>query len=546
MEKYKGNKDPFIYALFTQKDKEEAVKVLEYLDSKNYKLTYEENKAEDCIKRSSDVLLFLSNEALNDEKLLNEVSLASKINKTIIAIFLEDTKLTPGLSLMLGQTQGIMKYQLDDEQFKEKLDNSKALNQMEISEQQKAAGKKQSLVLTVSIAALALIATVLLIFKPFASNSALLQQLGISGNLNNIKKVYVYGEELRDDYEVANFILTNDGLNDMILLDNFTIDIGAIEDASDFAKMKNLEELCLSGNNIQSIEPLLSLKNLKLLDVSHNYGINLNGISKLSNLEVLNIAETDMEDFSELLELANLKTLYVSAGYVKSINDLGPHSFEIIPINTPVYTFDELKAALNEPNVHMVQIMNSIVIPEGETVTINKNVILNGIPLEESSDLTVDNYGTIIVYGSFEMGMCRRNNYGTIIIRKGGCYTGGMCESYTYGNFIIEEGGYQNHERGHSFFIEDGIYQNDGELAFGGGGEFRFRGGELINNGIFMWNLGDYGPFIYLESDNYTNNGKVYLRDNRGRGGFDNPTSREIDDSCVEISMGSINSYNAS
>ena len=223
MEKYKGNKEPFIYALFTQKDKEEALKVLEYLYSKNYKLTYEENKAEDCISRSSDVLLFLSNEALNDEKLLKEVSLASKLNKTIIAIFLEDTKLTPGLSMMLGQTQGIMKHQLDDEQFKEKLDNSEALNHMEISKQQKAAGKKQSLILTVSIAALALIAAIILIFKPFASNSALLQQLGISGNLNGIKKVYVYGEELRDDYEVANFILTSDGLNDMILLDNFTL-----------------------------------------------------------------------------------------------------------------------------------------------------------------------------------------------------------------------------------------------------------------------------------------------------------------------------------
>ena len=545
MEKYKGNKEPFIYALFTQKDKEETLKVLEYLYSKNYKLTYEENKAEDCISRSSDVLLFLSNEALNDEKLLKEVSLASKLNKTIIAIFLEDTKLTPGLSMMLGQTQGIMKHQLDDEQFKEKLDNSEALNHMEISKQQKAAGKKQSLILTVSIAALALIAAIILIFKPFASNSALLQQLGISGNLNDIKKVYVYGEELRDDYEVANFILTSDGLNDMILLDNFTLETGAIEDATDFAKMKNLEELCLSGNNIQSIEPLLSLKNLKLLDVSHNYGINLNGISNLSNLEVLNIAETDLEDFSELLDLPNLKTLYVSAGYLKAINDLGPHSFEVISINTPVYTFDELKAALNEPKVHMIQIMRSIEIPEGETVTINKNVILNGVPYEEASDLVVDNYGTIIIYGGFEMGMCRRNNYGTIIVKKDGCYTGGMCESYTYGNFIIEEGGYQNHERGHSFFIEDGLYRNDGQLTFGGGGEYRFRGGELINNGIFMWNLGDYGPGIYLESDNYTNNGKVYLRDNRGRGGFDNPSNRQVDDSCVEISMDSINSYNA-
>ncbi|MBQ1567838.1 MAG: hypothetical protein IIZ80_08130, partial [Erysipelotrichaceae bacterium] len=84
MEKYKGNKEPFIYALFAQSDREKAFEVLEYLSKKNYRLTYEENKAEDCISRSADVLLFLSNDALNDEKLLKEISIASKLNKTII------------------------------------------------------------------------------------------------------------------------------------------------------------------------------------------------------------------------------------------------------------------------------------------------------------------------------------------------------------------------------------------------------------------------------------------------------------------------------
>jgi hypothetical protein len=546
MEKYKGNKEPFIYALFCQKDKEEALKVLEYLSSKNYKLTYDEDKAEDCIARSSDVLLFLSNEALKEEKLLKEISLASKLNKTIISIFLEDTLLTPGLSMMLGQTQGIMKYQIDEQQFKEKLDNSEALKHMEVSEQQKAAGKKQSLLMSIGIAALAIIAAVLLIFKPFSSNSALLQQLGISGDLNSIKKVYVYGEEVRDDYEIAQFILTSDGLNDMILLQNNALDLGSIEDVTDFAKLKNLEELCLSGNNIHTIEPLLSLKNLKMLDISHNYGIDISGISALENLEVLNIAETEIEDITELKQLKNLKTLYVSADYLFMQKEtLSQLSAEVKTIDEPVYTFDELKAALNKADVHSVRIINSITIPEGETITVNKDVLLRGNPLGVAEDIVVDNYGTIIVYGGFEMGLCTRNNYGTIIIKDGGAYTGGMCNSYTYGTFTIEEGGTQIHERGHSFFIEDGIYTNNGEVVFGGGGDYHFNGGQLINNGIFMWNLGDYGPGIYLDSSNYTNNGKVYLRDHRGQG-MENPSSKDVDDSCVEISMNEIGSYNAS
>ncbi len=543
MEKYKGNKEPFIYALFAQSDREKAFEVLEYLSKRNYRLTYEENKAEDCISRSADVLLFLSNDALNDEKLLKEISIASKLNKTIISIFLEETKLTPGLSMMLGQTQGIMKYQLDDEGFKEKLDNSPALAHMEVTAQQKDAGKKQSLMMGVGMAALAVIAAVILIFKPFSSSSALLQQLGISGNLSSIKTLYVYGEETRDEYELPQFIITSDGLNDLILLDSITVDIGSIEDISDFSKITNLEELCISGNSIKTIEPILGLTRLRFLDISHNYGIDIRGISALENLEILNIAETEIEDISELEKLKNLKTLYVSSDYLEMQKEvLNELSAEVISIDEPAYTYEELKNALNRSDVHSVRIMNSITIPEGEVIDISKGTILRGFVTEAGPELIVDNYGTINIYGGFEMGLCTRNNYGSIIVKDGGVYTGGMCNSNTYGTFIIEKGGMQIHERGHSFRIQSGLYQNDGYLVFGGGGDFSFNDGEFINNGVIFWNLGDYGPGIYLNSGNYTDNGKIYLRDNRGK--QDNFSRYEIDDGCIAIEMSTINSYN--
>ena len=543
MEKYKGNKEPFIYALFSQSDKEEALKALEYLAGKNYRLTYEESRSEDCIGRSANVMLFLSNDTLSDEKLLKEISIASKLNKTIISIFLEETKLTPGLSMMLGQTQGIMKYQLDEEQFKQKLDNSPALAHMEVTAQQKEAGKKQSLMMGAGIALLAMIAAVILIFKPFSSSSALLQQLGISGNLSDIKTLYVYGEETRDEYELPQFIITSDGLNDLILLDHNTVDIGSIEDISDFSKITNLEELCISGNSIRTIAPILGLKKLRFLDISHNYGIDISGISALENLEVLNIAETEIGNIAELRELKNLKTLYVSSDYLEMQREvLNELSAEVVSIDEPAYTFEELKNALSRSDIHCVRIMNSITIPEGEILNINKGTLLRGFVAEDRPELIVDNYGTINIYGGFEMGLCTRNNYGTINVKDGGVYTGGMCNSNTYGTFIIEKGGMQRHERGHSFRIQSGLYQNDGSLVFGGGGDFSFNDGEFINNGIIFWNLGDYGPGIYLNSGNYINNGKIYLRDNRGQ--EDNMSSMAIDDSCKEIAMDAINSYN--
>ncbi len=543
MEKYKGNKEPFIYALFSKKDRERALEILEYLSGKNYKLTYEEKKAEDCISRSANVILFISNDALNDEKLLKEISIASKLNKTIISIFLEDTKLSPGLSMMLGQTQGIMKYQLDDEQFKERLDNSPALAHMEVTSQQKAAGKKQTLMMGTGMVLLAIIAAVMLIFKPLFSNNALLQRLGISGDLKNIKNIYVYGEEVRDEYEIAQFIMTEDGLNDLILLDNHSILPGSIEDISDFSKISNLEELCLSGNNITDIKPILGLTKLRLLDISHNYGIDINGISALEKLEILNIAETEIEDLSELIQLKNLKVLYISTDYLSSQADvLSQMTAEVRTIDEPAYSFEDLKTLLNRSDIHSVRIMNSIEIPEGETINIKKGVLLRAAPISGTQEITIDNYGTIDIYGGFEVGMCRRNNYGTINIKDGGVYTGGMCDSFTYGIFTIEKGGIQVHERGHVFSIDAGTYTNDGLLVFGGGGEFRFNDGEFINNGTIIWNLGNFGPSIRINSDNYTNNGKVYLKDNRGQ--EENLSSLVIDDSCIEITLDEVGPYN--
>ena len=215
----------------------------------------------------------------------------------------------------------------------------------------------------------------------------------------------------------------------------------------------------------------------------------------------------------------------------------------MIPINTPVHDLQELQAALDDPDVHMVQIMNSIEIPNGVTLTVRENVVLGG-HAEDDAELVVDNYGTIILYGCFEMGLCERNNYGAIIIRKGGIYTGGMCDTRTYGSFIIEEGGYQVVERGHNFVIEDEYYDNEGTVVLGGGGTFRFTDGELFNNGTFVWNLGEYGPGIYLDNGNYYNNGTIYLRDNRELEGGENPTDKEIDDDCIVISMEETGAYN--
>lgn len=517
MDKYKGNKEPFIYALYDDEDKERVLPILENISSKGYKLDYEESNYKAVLEKAALVLLFISNKALEDNKVLEVVSYASKLNKTIITIYLEEATLTPGLSMMLGQTQGILKYNLSEEEFNDKLFNSPSLTKMEITAGQKKAAKQTSLIAIISGVAVVAIAAILIIFKPFNANATLFQKLGISGNLDKVTSLYVYGEEVKKEYTVPNYIISDDGLNDLIILDPNTIyGIGEIADLSDFTQLVNLEELCICGNQIESIEPLFELDNLKFLDLSHNYQADLSKLDLLKSVEELNISYIDELDPQVLLNMPNLKTVYISADQIPAFDALENKQFKVICVNEPIYTLEDLKRAIKDDDVYSMCIMNNLVIPEGEVIDIPKNKILMGNSLyAPDGELTVDNYGTINLYGSWEMGLCTRNNYGTINIKKGGAYTGGMCDTYTTGNFIIEKGGTLIVERGHSFFINDGKFENNGTITLQGGGEYYFNGGEYINNGEIDYYRYEFGVMIKFNNSNYKNTGKVKLNDKK-------------------------------
>ena len=531
MEKYSGNKAPFIYAIFADEDREEAMKVLEDMSSKNYKLTYEEKKWEDCLNRAALVMLFISPAILENEDVTKLVNFASEKNKNIISVFLKDTKLTPGLSMMLGQTQGIKKYVGSDEDFSDKLYGSPALAHMDLSEEQKGSSKKQSRGLIIGIVAVAVLAVAFFGAKAaglFGSkiDSELFSKLGIENSYKNMAAVYAYGETIEDKYSPGGQLCWDEeGYEKLLYVDKDTrLPLGKIKDITDFALMEDLTELCLCGNEIEDIKPLEGNMNLKLLDLSLNNGIDITGISSLTNLETLNLAntweeETHQPDFSELKNMPNLKTLYIASKEQWAVDQAGDLPCEIKYIDTAVSTYDELKKALADENAGEVYVNGDITIPEGETLTIGKNTFLHGASYggtdgDDEEMQVIENNGTIYVEGQWEMGANRRINNGKIVIKEGGLYSGGMCDTINNGEFIVEKGGKVIVTRGHGFSVEDGKYQIDGQMDLVEGGGFVLSGGETVNNGYIRWRgfLSDNGPFVApfrIDGGKFTNKGKI-------------------------------------
>ena len=535
MRSYQGNRYPFCYALFAKADRREAMAVLDALDRQGTRVALPVRRSKKTIRRAALTLLFLSPEAVQDRAVAAGVAQASAAGKTILTIYLKATELTPGLEMQLGQTQAIFKYREDSEaDFYRKLLGAPALRSLSVTPEQKQALRRRTLLWALCGGlTLALGLLVALNWKPIQARlpNAPLRQLGVPLDFDSVETLYVYGETPLDTYAMPGYKLFADGENDYVRLGQRLIPPGNIAALDDFALLRNLRELCLCNDPVESLAPLMSLTGLTLLDVSHDGELDLSGIealsrletlnlshdrlsgqealSKLPSLKVLNLAYTELADLGWLRDLPSLETVYIDAGLLTAAQALGETPFEIVCLDTPVYGYADLKAALEDPAVTDIRIMNGLTIPASAELVVRPEVALTGAGLE--GDFTVSNYGTLRLYGVWEMGLCTRINYGTVVVEPGGLYSGGMCDDITTGLFRIEAGGRQNLERGMNFSLSGGRYENEGDVYLRGGYQLRFLGGTVVNHGTLHLFSTEYGVFqIGIDRDRFQNDGQVY------------------------------------
>lgn len=535
MRSYQGNRYPFCYALFAKADRREAMAVLDALDRQGTRVALPAGRSKKTIRRAALTLLFLSPEAVQDRAVAAGVAQASAAGKTILTIYLKATELTPGLEMQLGQTQAIFKYREDSEaDFYRKLLGAPALRSLSVTPEQKQALRRRTLLWALCGGlTLALGLLVALNWKPIQARlpNAPLRQLGVPLDFDSVETLYVYGETPLDTYAMPGYKLFADGENDYVRLGQRLIPPGNIAALDDFALLRNLRELCLCNDPVESLAPLMSLTGLTLLDVSHDGELDLSGIealsrletlnlshdrlsgqealSKLPSLKVLNLAYTELADLRWLRDLPSLETVYIDAGLLTAAQALGETPFEIVCLDTPVYGYADLKAALEDPAVTDIRIMNGLTIPASAELVVRPEVALTGAGLE--GDFTVSNYGTLRLYGVWEMGLCTRINYGTVVVEPGGLYSGGMCDDITTGLFRIEAGGRQNLERGMNFSLSGGRYENEGDVYLKGGYQLRFLGGTVVNHGTLHLFSTEYGVFqIGIDRDRFQNDGQVY------------------------------------
>ena len=489
MKNYCGNREPFIF-IFAPEKCDLTDRIQEALLSKSKVFFSDCFCAKDrrVIKKATAVVLILSKSSLQDAG--SVVSYVSLSDKRIIPVYLDDLRLPTGMDMLLTMNQALRRNKYpSDEALIDALLSSPILSELSVTEVQKKAYIRTIL----AGIALAILVTGASIFLAVRGNTSAqvapdsaLGRMGLAGSYAEIKKVYIYGDQLREAPDPAGAMpldTTDDnGMHTIYLAGNDeVIPRGVLDSVSDFAALTNVEELTVSGNSVADFSPVFTLDQLRRLELSCNLGtIDLTGISALENLTYLDLGYSRIGNgFEELLSLPNLKTLIISSEYLAMLGEIEEVPFEVICPQMKVSTWEECRAA--SENAHVYEIIltgETFTIPENETLTIRDKVLFSS-----AGAMTVENYGLIELSGAWEMGMVTKNNHGSIRVKDGGSYSSGMGDTCNYGTFIVEKGGKQELSRGEQFYQEDGEYVVEGELFIGNGGRFAYRGGTLVNTG---------------------------------------------------------------
>ncbi|MFX1377400.1 MAG: toll/interleukin-1 receptor domain-containing protein [Promethearchaeota archaeon] len=126
---YMGEK-PFIFVSYTHKDKAEVYPILQKINHKGFKIWYDEgiplstdwcNTIAEKLMQCSLFLSFISPYVLDSDNTQDEIHLAMNEKKPYLAVYLRETELSPGLKMRIRRVQGILKHEMEEEQFYNKL-----------------------------------------------------------------------------------------------------------------------------------------------------------------------------------------------------------------------------------------------------------------------------------------------------------------------------------------------------------------------------------------------------------------------------------------
>ena len=334
MKPYCKNGKPYIYAVFPDHGKEQALSVMRKLNEEGVAFWFTQRFSKKEITRIEAAyacLVFISNESISDEKTRRSIEYAVKYNKKVLCVYLNQVSLSPGLELRLNALQSIDRSTfVDGQAFYEKLKSAEIFSNMQITAAQKRHAKRRALasVLIPVVAAVIIFITVvypLLIAPTILAANGSMSKLGF-GNLSlaelaEVEELRVVGNQTVNENYYATY-MNGDEEREFVMGLSGIKPVGDISDISDLVLLKNAKFISLEANQISDITPLYQIKTLEDLMLNCNPIKSIEGIEALQNLRSVCLNFTEVTDISPLFEIPYLNDINIRFSNVNSIEGI--------------------------------------------------------------------------------------------------------------------------------------------------------------------------------------------------------------------------------
>ena len=133
---YEGEQ-PYIFISYAHRDSDAVMKVVSDMHDRGYRLWYDEgievgSEWPECIAehltKANLIIAFVSNAYMASDNCRREMHYSLSKRKKIINVFLEDTQMTPGMEMQIGNIFALMKQFMSEEEFYRKLYGAPLLN----------------------------------------------------------------------------------------------------------------------------------------------------------------------------------------------------------------------------------------------------------------------------------------------------------------------------------------------------------------------------------------------------------------------------------
>ncbi len=337
MERYCKNDRPYIYVAFPQEREENILPVLAAVAADGAQFWYNDRfdrREKGRLQRAFGVLLFVTADFAATERFRSIVDTAVASGQKILSVYLEDIPATPWSTMQLGSQQALFTKDIDDA-FVSKLKEAFIFRDMAVTKAQKKYQRNRA----ITMVAVPIIAAAILFFAvvnplliaPARAVESAAQRWGLTReDLESITELYIVGDQVFDSFVHAWY---KNGDRSQVALDQLVnghmeardpISVGSLtsEDLEIFSYMPNLKVLCICGNQITDISPLLCLNNLEVLDLSANPISSLDGIDALTNLMGVWLTDTDLTDPSPLWRCPNLVLVELDNTYISDVSGI--------------------------------------------------------------------------------------------------------------------------------------------------------------------------------------------------------------------------------